>query len=290
MQIVFHIGAHCTDEGQIQACLTKNQTLLVREGIVVPSPATCRPILRETMSYLEGEPANDAMQELMLNSILTEDHPQRIIFSNEAFLSGILRILDHGTLYPDAGDKFLELFNLFPNREVEFCLAIRNPATFLPACFARSKTTEFEDFTSNVDLQSLRWSDVLARIRDRIPNAVFKVWSNEDTPFIWHELIREITDCDHNAKLEGLDEFLKSIMLDEGFERMQHYLKIHPPANEIQRRRILSAFLDKFEIEDDDSEFDASYWTDEYENALTDAYEEDLFVIERMPGVQFISP
>ncbi|MFT6695772.1 MAG: hypothetical protein ACJAXU_001272 [Paracoccaceae bacterium] len=71
---------------------------------------------------------------------------------------------------------------------------------------------------------------------------------------------------------------------------MNAYIKTHPPANEIQRRRILSAFLDKFEIEDTTPEVEAPSWTQDYIDALTDIYEEDLFAIEKMPGVQFISP
>ncbi len=290
MQIVYHIGAHCTDEGHLQNCLARNKRFLAEEKIMVPNPGLWRPILRDTLETLGGGQADAKAQELMLDSILTEDDPQRVIFSNNTFLCGIQRVLHSNTLYPDAGEKCLKLFNLFHDQEVEFCLAVRNPATFLPACFDKTGGTNFEAYLAQIDAMTLRWSSVVARIRAALPDVPLKVWSNEDTPFIWYELIREITDHGPNTRIVGLDDFLKSIMSEEGLERMAAYIKTHPPANEIQRRRILSAFLDKFEVEDTTPEVEAPGWTADYVDALTDIYEEDLFAIERMPGVQFISP
>lgn len=291
MQIVYHIGAHCTDEGQIRYCLARNQKILAEERIIAPSFARFRPILRETLQVLQGEAADARVQEIMLDSILTEDRPERIIFSNDAFLCGPPKIIDNGRLYADAGDKCLRLFNLFPDQNVEFCLAIRNPATFLPACFAKTGGASFEAYLAQADPLHLLWSDVVENIRAALPGHVtLKIWSNEDTPFIWRELMREITDFGQPDRLVGLDDFLRTIMRDEGLERMEAYLKSHPPANEIQRRRILGAFLDKFEVEDPTQLVEAPGWTMDYVTALTERYEEDLFTIERLQGVQFISP
>lgn len=290
MQIVFHIGAHCTDEGQIQACLAKNRHTLAQEGIGVAMPGRFRPVLREALATLQGGQASAEIQQNILNSILTEGQPQRLIFSNEAFLCGLPRIIGQGALYPDAAEKSGKLFNLFHDQEVEFCIGICNPATFLPACFTKIGADDFATYIAQVDPMTLRWSDLIGRIHDRLPEVPLKVWSNEDTPFIWHELIREIADHDPLTQLAGLDDFLSTIMLPEGLERMEAYLATHPPANEIQRRRILSAFLDKFETEDNSPDIDAPDWTADYVDTLTDIYEEDLFEIERMEGVQFISP
>jgi hypothetical protein len=290
MQIVFHIGAHCTDEGQILSCLLKNRAQLAEEGIIIAHPGRFRAILRETMLVLNGERASPEVQEVMLDSILDEDRPERIIFSNDAFLCGIRKIFGPEQLYPEAEERVQKLYNLFPNEDVELCLAIRNPATFLPACFSKSDAPSFAQFLSQTNPQALRWSEVIQRIKMQLPTVPLRVWSNEDTPFIWHELLRDIADHDDNTRLKALDLFIASIMLPEGVERMAAYLQTRPPANETQRRRILSAFLDKFEKDDDAPEVEAPGWTDEYLAHLTDLYEQDLFQIERMPGVDFISP
>ncbi len=290
MQIVFHIGAHCTDEGQILSCLAQNRQLLAGDGIFVPPPGKFRPILRESLQVLNGRIASADFQAIMLDSILAKDRPQRVIFSNDASLGGVQQVLASEQFYPDCGAKCLRLANLFDGQDVEFALSIRNPATFLPACFARTGGQEFEAYYAQTDPLTLRWSNVLKQIAEAVPGVPIRVWSNEDTPFIWPELMRDICDLNAGAPLAGLDDFLAEIMMPEGLDRMESYLGAHPPANEIQRRRILSAFLDKFEIDDPTLEVEANGWTTQLVDALTDQYEEDLFVIERMPGVQFISP
>ncbi|NOX40580.1 MAG: hypothetical protein GXP05_08710 [Alphaproteobacteria bacterium] len=294
MQVLFHIGAHCTDEGQILACLAKNRAMLARQGIAVPPPNRFKPVLRDTLSVLKGEKANRDVEKIIFQSILDDEQsaelPQRLIFSNDAFLTGAQKVLGASALYPDAGVKCQKLFNLFHNHEVEFCLAIRNPATFLPALFHRIGANSFEAFIAQTDPMALTWSSVIARITEALPDVTLKVWSNEDTPFIWPELIHEIVDINREVPIKGIDDYLATIMLKEGLERMESYLQTHPPANEIQRRRILSAFLDKFEIDDPTLEVEAPIWTADYVETLTEIYEEDLFAIEKIPGVQFISP
>jgi len=74
-------------------------------------------------------------------------------------------------------------------------------------------------------------------------------------------------------------------------QRFRAYLKSHPTMTEMQKRRVIAAFLDKFAIEDEiEEELDAPGWTEETIDALTDLYEEDMHVIARIPGVSFIAP
>ena len=47
MRIVYHLGAHCTDEDRLVRCLLKNRATLAEQGIVVPAPTRYRKLLRE---------------------------------------------------------------------------------------------------------------------------------------------------------------------------------------------------------------------------------------------------
>ncbi len=38
MEIVYHLGAHCTDEDRLLRCLLKNRGILAQQGIIVPGP------------------------------------------------------------------------------------------------------------------------------------------------------------------------------------------------------------------------------------------------------------
>ena len=80
-------------------------------------------------------------------------------------------------------------------------------------------------------------------------------------------------------------------MSKEGMERFRAYLKSHPTMTEMQKRRVIAAFLDKFAIEEEiEEELDAPGWTDETVEAVTEVYEEDMLAVGRIPGVSLIAP
>ena len=87
----------------------------------------------------------------------------------------------------------------------------------------------------------------------------------------------------------GLD-IISQIMEREGMKRLRAYMSENQPVNEIQRRRILAAFLDKYAIEDAvEDTIDLPGWTDEIVETLSTSYEDDMLELARIPGVTMIS-
>jgi hypothetical protein len=291
MQIVYHLGAHCTDNGAINDCLAKNRGRLSKEGVLLPWPGRYKPVLRDTLQILKGEKASPDIQQIMLDTIIDEDEPDRIIFSHSGFLGGPIQAIGDDTFYPLTANRVRRLANLFPDDEIEFCLSIRNPATFLPNCFSLTKASNFQGFVAQIDIQTLLWSELTARLVQLVPNARVTVWANEDTPFIWSDIIRSIAGVDGFFEFRGINDFINELMDDEGIRRLDSYLKNHPPQNDDQRRRVVAAFLEKFGKEDAlEEELDCPGWTDDTIEEMTEIYEDDLLVIESQPGVNFISP
>lgn len=70
MQIMFHLGAHFTDEDRLLKCLLANRDLLATEGVAVPDPKSYRGLLRDYAVKLKGKPATPAQQEEILDQIL----------------------------------------------------------------------------------------------------------------------------------------------------------------------------------------------------------------------------
>ncbi len=291
MQFVYHLGVHCTDEDRLVTCLSGNRALLAADGVVVPAPERYRPVLRETMTTLRGQPAPPEMQQTVLDAVMDEDGARRVIFSNESFLSAPARALARGTLYAQADQNTHWLRQIFPDAGCEFFIGLRNPATFLPALFARLNAPSFDAFLSDVNLPELQWSDLIARIQSANPGCALTVWCNEDTPLIWPDILRRMADQAPDVALAGVHDFLAEIMTEAGLQRMESYLESHPPANEEQRRRVVAAFLDKFAIKSEiEMELDVPGWTEDLVEDLTERYEEDIFAIERMPDVEVIKP
>lgn len=293
MQVAIHLGVHCTDDDRVLKTLLQNKGVLSQQGICVPGPGRYRRNLVDVVQKLKGAPASDATRDMLLDELLDDDSTTRVVLSHENFICVPGRVFDHGMLYEKAGYKPMWLRNVFPGHEVEFFLSIRNPASFVPAAFhhKEQRTQNFSKYMQDVDLLDMRWSDVIVAIKETNPDTPLTVWCNEDTPLIWPAVIREISGHDLATQLNGGLDVLSQIMKKEGMLRLRNYLGTHPPQNEIQRRRIVAVFLDKYAIEDAvEEELDVPGWTEDLVNKLTQIYEDDLYEIERLPGVNFITP
>jgi len=290
MIISYHIGLHLTDEDALVKSLLRNANVLMPEGVAVPGPSRYRGVLGDVTRKLRGAKASRETQEMMLDTILEGDHPERIVFSNDSFICAGDRTLDGGTLYQRAGEKTAWLRNLFPDAQVEFFLSVRNLATWLPAMSGKVNPKIFEDFTRSLDPDLAVWSDVLRDIREANPDSPITVWCNEDTPLIWPEVMHEITGLEPQVQMRGGFDILAQIMEREGLKRLRGYLADHPPVSEIQRRRVLAAFLDKYALDEKiEEEVDLPGWTPELIDHLTAVYDDDMIEIGRIPGVTVLT-
>lgn len=290
MRIVYHLGAHYTDEERLLKCLLKNRETLSEHGVVVPGPKRYRNLLRDTATQLKGNTASRNTQALILDQIMQEDVAERLILSWDSFLSLPPWVLK-GSLYPAAGDRVRAFSQIFPEIEAEFFLAIRNPATFLPALYAKLAPKSYEEFMGSAKLYDLHWSEVINRILAQSPGVPLTIWCDEDTPLIWPEVVRAVAGLPEDAELVDEDDLLATLMSGEGLTRLQAYLANHPPSSVMQRRKIVSAFLDKFALPDRiEAEIEMPGWTDEVVEKLTTLYDQDVYRIAHMENVTFIAP
>lgn len=283
MQIVYHLGAHCTDEERLLRCLLKNREALGDAGVMVPGPARYRNLIRDTATALRRMPATDATQEEVLDQIMDAGTAERLILSWENFLSFPQWVV-RGRLYPAAGERVRSFTNIFPSFGAELHIAIRNPATFLPALFQRQRGKSAEDFLGGIDPTGLRWSEVIADLLAQ--DMPVTVWCDEDTPLIWPEVLRAVAGVD--IPLEGEDELLATIMDEKGIGRLRAHMVQPLPVEE--RRNVTAALLEEHaKPEMVDMQIEMPGWTPELVDAMTDAYEEDILRIMAMPGVRFLS-
>jgi hypothetical protein len=292
MQILFHLGAHCTDNGLLIRSILRNRAKLAEEGIGIPGPGRYRELLGDVSTKLRGEPANAETEALILEAISDDDTADRIVLSNENFLCRANVVLAPNHLYPKA-DKSAWLRNALPSHDVEFALALRNPATLLPNLLARIDTEPEAQhrLLADIALKNLLWSDVIYRIADANPGARLIVWCHEDTPFIWSEIMRELTGHDPFTTLDGEFDMLETIISDEGMRRLTDFLASRDVSNPTKRRRAVAAFLEAHAVHEAIEEIiDLPGWTDDTVDALSEQYEDDIALVAKMPGVTLIEP
>jgi hypothetical protein len=102
-------------------------------------------------------------------------------------------------------------------------------------------------------------------------------------------VLQAVAGHDDATVLEDTDELLAGIMTPDGLARMRNYVATHPPQSMLQRRRIVSAFLDKFALPDRiEMQFAMPGWTEAMVQTMTAGYLDDIERIKATPGVSFI--
>ena len=290
MDIVFHIGANCTDGEKLIRSLTLNTESLAAQGIAVPNPTRYRRLLRETMEGLGGLPPAPGTRESLLDSILDDQNCKRLVMSNPTFICLPNRVFEGGGFYRVAALKLLALRSLFPQDQIQLYMGIRNPATFVPALWEQAKRVRFSSFMGGIEPTAILWSDVVALIKQTLPDVSLTLWCNEDTPLIWAEIMRRLTGTAATQSMKGEYDLLMTIMSAEGMGRFLKYLGSHPPQTDAQARRVIAAFLDKYVLADEiEEEIDLPGWDEALVARMTAVYEADIQRIAADTKVTFIA-
>ena len=291
MEIVFHIGANCTDEDRLLKSLLRNANVLSQHGVKVPGPGKYRRLIRETIQGLDGAAAPPDTRAILLDAILDDVPTERLVMSNANFICIPNRIFEKGAFYLLAEMKIRGLRQLFPDDPIHFHIALRNPATFIPDTFSRSKFDDLPTFMRGMHPKDVRWSDLIKRVQYLAPDSKLTVWCNEDTPLIWGRIMREMTGVLPSVPLVGTYDLLATIMAPEGMTRMQAYMVTNPPPTPQHELKIITAFLNKYALEDLlEEDIDLPDFTQDLVEDLTDAYDDDINIIAAMPGVTFLEP
>ncbi|WP_138935922.1 hypothetical protein [Roseovarius arcticus] len=291
MQLVLHAGAHITDEDRLLRCLTANRDMLAERGTQVPYPKEYRRLMRDVLHAAANTGVADDTRDVLMDALGFDGTPDRLILSNPGFFGTPKMAASGGKFYTAAAGRTQIFRDIFAHDEIEMFFAICSPATFLPAIMAQTKYDSLAAYLGGTDPREMRWSDMIRHVRSSIPDIPITVWCNEDTPLIWGQILREMAGVEPGVPLAGEHALLREIMTPVGMSRFDSYLEKHPGMTEMQKRRVISAFLDKFANEDAiEEELDLPGWTDETVDELSDLYDDDLYNIGRIPGITLLSP
>lgn len=288
MEIALHFGAHCTDEDRLLKTLQANAALLKAEGTVIPPSGKARPALRKSLQK-RGLDLLPGATSPLLGELTGGEPAERIILSYEGFLGTYATVLAGDKMYPNGAVRAAMLRDLFPGHEVSFFLALRNPATFVPAIFAASSIEDFNTFIAGHDLAAIRWSHVIRDLREACADVPLTVWCNEDLPLVWPDVLRAVAG--HGGTLAGEDAILQEIMTEAGYGRLQEYLRNNPPLTLDKWHKVVTAFLKKYADESKiDEEIALPGWSEDLIAGLSDLYEKDVARIAAMADITTIQP
>jgi hypothetical protein len=291
MQIIMHTGAHYTEQDRLIKSVLRNKDTLKQRGVTVPGPGSYRKLVRDTLNAMNKAPAAPGARDVLLDVILDDAQAERAVLSDPNFFRTPGTAIQKGVLYPAAPIRMKYMSDLFPNDALEIFVAARNPATLIPILYNVALDGSDDAFWGARNAYDIKWSEMIAGIRQAVPHIPITFWCSEDLPLIWSQIIREMTGLEHFENIMGEYDLLSTIMSKEGMQRFTSYLKGHPNITEIQKRRVIAAFLDKFALDDEiEEELDMPGWTEALVDDLSDQYDEDILAIQRMPGVTMIAP
>ncbi|MBW4985881.1 hypothetical protein KZZ07_25390 [Mameliella sp. CS4] len=293
MQVILHTGVHCTDDDRLLKGLLRNAEAWRHEGVAIPGPSKYRSLLTEAMNKLRGGIPEPGTRDLLLDAILQQDSGQisRLVLSNDNFFSVPKLMFQNGFIYQRAEERLTSFMQAFEGDKVQLFMGLRDPASFLPAAFAATPHDSFAAFMEGVDPMRFRWSDLIRRIKGAQPDLPIVLWCNEDTPFLWGQIIREMAGIKLSRKITGAFDLYSQIISREGMQRFRAFLKENPTITESQKRRVMMAFLDKYALDEAmEEELNLDGWDGPYVDMLTELYEDDLEVISEMEGVRLLTP
>lgn len=291
MQLVFHAGAHFTEEDRVMECLLRNSELFQARGTVVPEPKKYRKLVRQTLVAAQKEPPEHDAKIALLGAMLDGAQADRVLLSNAQLFGAPRAALRKGLLYPRAPRRVAVLADIFGDETIELFMAIRNPATHLPACFEKSPQATISEFMRGADPLTIRWSETISRIRAAAPSVKITIWCNEDAPLMWYEIIRNIAGLEEGAHITGRFDLLSAIMSQAGLARLETYLASKPQLTEGQVQKAAIVFLEKYALDDAMEEvIDLPGWTADLMSEMTDIYDADVRTLSQIPGVKVLLP
>jgi hypothetical protein len=291
MDLILHTGVHYTEEERLLKSLLRNASTLQQRGVAVPGPSTYRALIRDTLNAMHKTPAAPQAREVLMDAFLDDAKYQRVVLSDANFFRTQGTALMGGVLYPHASVRMMRMAQLFSEDRIEIFMGLRNPATLIPILYGQAQKRDPLAFWGRKQPIDVKWSETIAMIREATPEIPITVWCNEDTPLVWGDVLRAMGGLDPDEKIAGGFDLLATIMSKEGMQRFRAYLEKHPNLSQLQRRKVIAAFLDKFALDGAiEEELDMPGWDDALVDQMTDAYDADMEVVANIPGVRFIMP
>jgi hypothetical protein len=235
MQIVYHIGAHCTDQESLHASLVKNNEMLVQKRV---APASTPKYQNINCGHLKAKAAGSRLEKTrleLLADILGNTEADRAIFTNGNFIRVPNRIFENEVFYMLAVEKLQAFGTLFSDHDIEISICIRDPESFIPAAFGELHGRSYDRLTAGTRAEVLQWHGLIDQIRATLPNVKITTWCNKNIPFIWPKLLCCVMWLTDEDPAEGGYDLITSALTQSGTQNLQNYFKANPPALEKER-------------------------------------------------------
>ena len=162
MRIILHVGANKTDEDHLLFSLRRNLNMHHQNKIALRLPKNYRRPLRQRMMQSNHTAPDADARDILLDMFLNgEPEECRTLYMGiPGFFGTPKETIQNNAFYTHAISNLVRFVELFPEDQTHLFLALRNPATFIPAMMSEAKTDNLNFIMNKSDPRALRWSDL----------------------------------------------------------------------------------------------------------------------------------
>ncbi|SFJ35825.1 hypothetical protein [Celeribacter neptunius] len=287
-----HIGVHFTANGYLPENVQENEERLKANGIYTPTMRHARAVILSMLEQLDGLPPIKPEEEEVMMRLLGQPSAGKLFLSDDRWSASLRDSFSGDMLYSEIAERVAPVTELFASSDLQISLSLINPAVFLyNSLTSGTAQSRIQGFLERVDPETLRWRDTIAALRSAVPDVPLLIWCEEDAPLIWPRVLHKLFNLSGDQPLTGALAPLRPLLEDEGFIRLDAYLRSHPPETQAQYEQVILLFLDKYGRPDVLApRCDIPGWDDIDIEAVSAHYEEDIAELAQSEGITFLLP
>ncbi|EEE37325.1 hypothetical protein RKLH11_1161 [Rhodobacteraceae bacterium KLH11] len=291
MQMVIQAGAHFTDDAQLLDLLQANAQVLRDNQTAFWGLRPFRKIFRPALKPSADRPSQQETLMRFQKLFPGDQHVNRAILSSALYLGERPSIIMDGQFYPNAGQRTAYLDHLFSDSTVELFVGLRNPGSFIPKVLMLLSAPERAHILTSTDLSCLSWLAMIEDIRDLAPDVKITLWSNEDSPLIYGDIVRALAGLPEDTPLEQEFAPLAALLSETGKQELKGLTEPQPTPNDpVFRGRLAQIFQQHALTDAIEEEIEMPGWSEDVVTAFTELYEQDLARLQTMPDIRFLKP
>ncbi len=291
VNITLQIGTLFDGSDNLHHSLRKNLPLLKRLDVLVPKPHWYTDRLMNLVAELAGAPADKEQLVELWADLRNAQTGHRTVLSEPRLLAKENELFGRGMFLPSGHRRPTMVRSSFGAEiNTEFFLSLRNPASLVDAALRHFDSRDLDGLLVGTDPFSIRWSDVIARLRTENPASPIVVWMKEEQPYAWPQLMHMAAGFHGPVMTSGVADAVASVLRPEVATHLEAYLKKYDNYDPEFLARAFEHFAQKYAAPDQRVEvIDVPGWSAQTVSDLTAAYMEDLDAVSRIEGITFLS-